>query len=105
MTMRGPRGGFPLFKGCTRLPTIAGVPLVPLMVMLMVVAGFAMIISLWWWALILPFWVIMAQITRYDDKAFRILGLWLSSKVRNRHKDFWQASTYNPTPGYRRHSR
>ena len=42
---------FPLFKGCTRVPTVAGVPMIPLMLMLIIVASIAMSISLWWWFL------------------------------------------------------
>ena len=87
---------FPLFKGCTRVPTLAGVPMLPLIAMLMIVASLAMVLSLWCWLLALPLWFMMAQITRYDDKAFRIWMLWFETKFRNRYKDFWGASSYSP---------
>lgn len=88
---------FPLFKGCTRVPTLMGVPMLPLMGMAMVVAILAMLISIWCWFLALPLWFTMAQITKNDDKAFRIWGLWVDTKLRNGRKAFWGASTYSPT--------
>ena len=85
---------FPLFKGCTRIPTVLGVPMVPGIFMMIVVACLAMTISLWCWALAVPGWLCMAQITKKDDKAFRVIGLWLQTKFRNRNKAFWGASSY-----------
>lgn len=86
----------PLFKGCTRVPTVAGVPMMPLMLMMIFVAILAMKFSLACWALAAPLWFIMAQITKHDDKAFRIWGLWIETKLRNGNKGFWQASSYGP---------
>jgi len=87
---------FPLFKGATRIPTVAGVPLIPLMLMIVVVASLAMLFSLWYWALALPSWFIMAQITKNDDRAFRIWGLWFETKCRNSFSSsFWNASSYS----------
>lgn len=86
----------PLFKGCTRAPTVAGVPMMPLLLMVMFVAMLALKVSLWCWGLVLPFWFVMAQITKTDDKAFRIWGLWFETKFRNRNKGFWGASSYGP---------
>ncbi|MCZ2328769.1 type IV secretion system protein VirB3 [Bartonella sp. F02] len=88
---------FPLFKGATRVPVIWGVPMVPLMMMIMGVAVLAMTISLFWWLMALPLWFIMAQVTKNDDKAFRIWWLWIDTKLRNRNKSFWGASSYNPS--------
>ncbi|AGF75070.1 TrwM protein [Bartonella australis AUST/NH1] len=88
---------FPLFKGATRVPTIWGVPMIPLMVMAMGVAVVAMTISLLWWFVALPLWFIMAQITKSDDRAFRIWWLWIDTKFRNRNKNFWGASSYSPS--------
>jgi len=87
---------FPLFKGCTRLPMVMGVPLIPLIFMLITVASIASLVSLWWWFLIIPSWFVMQQICKSDDKAFRILGLWIETKLHNQHKDFWGASSYTP---------
>lgn len=87
---------FPLFKGATRVPTVAGVPMIPLIFMIVGVAIIAMLISMWWWGLVAPAWFVMAQVTRHDDKAFRIWGLWFETKFRDRNKKFWGASTYSP---------
>jgi len=93
---------FPLFKGATRVATVAGVPLVPLVVLVVGVASAAEIFSVWLLALLVPGWVLMAQITRSDDRAFRILGLWIETKLANRLRtagsgagEFWGASTYS----------
>lgn len=93
---------FPLFKGATRSPTVAGVPTIPLLMMVMGVAILAMTVSLWWWCLAPALWFVMAQITKHDDKAFRIWGLWVDTKLRNRNKGFWGASSYGPTSHRRR---
>ena len=95
---------FPLFKGATRLPTVAGVPMMPLMVMLVIVASSAMLFSLWAWFLAVPIWFIMAQVTRNDDRAFRIWWLWIDTKWRNGNKSFWRASSYSKAD-YRKGSR
>lgn len=87
---------FPLFKGATRVPTIAGVPMIPLIIMLMGSAMFAMYFSLWWWLCAPLAWGLMAQITRHDDRAFRIWWLWIDTTLRNRNQRFWGASSYNP---------
>lgn len=89
---------FPLFKGATRVPTLWGVPMIPLMVVVIGVAVVALTVSIWWWGLLLPLWGVMAQITRNDDKAFRIWWLWIDTRLRNRNKTFWGASSYTPAP-------
>jgi type IV secretion system protein VirB3 len=83
-----------LFKGATRAATYFGVPVMPLMIASIVVACFALVISIWCWLILPVAGFIMAQITRYDDRAFSILGLYLDTRFRNRNKGFWQASTY-----------
>lgn len=102
--MSEPQEPFPLFKGATRVPTIAGVPMVPLIVMLCLVAAMAMLLSLWWWFIAIPLWFVMAQITRNDDRAFRIWYLWFDTKWRNGNKSFWGASTYSKSD-YRKRNR
>jgi type IV secretion system protein VirB3 len=86
---------FPLFKGATRVPTVLGVPLVPLLIMVIAIAAVAMTLSLWWWLIALPLWLIMAQVTKNDDRAFRIWWLFIDTKWRNSSNSFWQASTYS----------
>ena len=88
---------YPLYKGATRAATFGGVPLMPLLVMFIVVASLAMGFSLWMWLFVPGLWFVMAQITRHDDKAFRIWWLWLDTKFRNRNKRFWGASSYSPS--------
>lgn len=85
---------YPLFKGATRVAMLAGVPMMPLMIMFIVVASVAMLFGLLWWALLLPAWWVMRTISKHDDKAFRQWGLWFETKFRNRHKAFWGGSTY-----------
>ena len=101
---------FPLFKGATRVATVGGVPLVPLVVLVVGVASAAMVFGVWWLALLVPGWLLMAQITRSDDRAFRILWLWMQTKHLNRlrmvrfrgRNEFWGASSYSPADARRR---
>lgn len=88
---------YPLFKAMTRSPTLMGVPFTPMVLMGMVVGALGMWIHIGMYALAVPAWWIMAQITKHDDKAFRIWGLWFETKGRNRFKKFWGASTYSRT--------
>jgi len=87
---------FPLFKGATRIATVHGVPTVPLILMLITVACVTLLTSLWWALLAGPLWLVMAAITKSDDRAFRIWGLWIETKMMNRNKRFWGASSYSP---------
>jgi len=99
---------FPLFKGATRAATVWGVPLIPLVAMVVGVASAAVMVGIWWLGLLVPGWLLMAQITRADDRAFRILGLWAQTKLVNRLRgvlvggDFWGASTYSVSDGRKR---
>lgn len=88
---------YPLFKAMTRSPTLMGVPFTPMILMGMAVGALGMWISPFCYALAFPAWWIMAQVTKTDDKAFRIIGLWYETKCRNRFKRFWGASTYSRT--------
>jgi type IV secretion system protein VirB3 len=100
---------FPLFKGATRVPTVAGVPLIPAVVLVIAVASATVIFGMWWLALLAPGWLLMAQITRTDDRAFRILGLWMQTRLTNRIRmllggsgEYWGASSYALSDGRRR---
>ncbi|WP_371820150.1 type IV secretion system protein VirB3 [Verticiella alkaliphila] len=86
----------PLYRGATRVPTFAGVPAVPLATAFIILAAFATSLSPWFWLAVPPTWITMAAITRTDDRAFRILGLWIDTKMRNQNKAFWRASSYSP---------
>ena len=101
---------FPLFKGATRAATVGGVPLIPFVGLVLVVASTAIILGVYWLAALVPGWLVMAQITRGDDRAFRVLSLWLQTKALNRLRmlavlgrgEFWGASTYSLADGRRR---
>ncbi len=101
---------FPLFKGATRVATVAGVPLIPLVVLVVGVASTAVLASVWWLALLVPGWLLVAQITKADDRAFRVLWLWMRTKLANRLRllgagasgEFWSASSYSLSEGRRR---
>ncbi len=71
---------FPLFKGATRVATVGGVPLIPLVVVVVGMTNFAMLFGIWWLGLLLPTWLLMKQVTKADDRAFRILWLWMRTK-------------------------
>ena len=45
---------FPLFKGATRVPTVAGVPLIPAVVLVMTVASATVLLGFGWLALLVP---------------------------------------------------
>lgn len=93
---------FPLFKGATRLPMVAGVPLVPLVLAFGVVASLGMLLSLWCYGLILPVWAGMRLIIKEDDRAFHVWALWFETTCRNKNKAFWAASTYTVSPPRKR---
>lgn len=96
---------FPLYKGATRVPTVGGVPLVPLVVVGISIVCIGILFGVWWLGLLLPAWLLMKQISRADDRAFHILWLWMQTKLRNRlrmirfsgRNEFWGASTYAPS--------
>ena len=100
---------FPLFKGATRVATVAGVPLIPLVVLVLSVTSAAVIFGVWWLALLVPGWLLMKQVTKSDDRAFRILWLCMQTKLANRlrmiefsgREEFWGASTYSPSDARR----
>jgi len=101
---------FPLFKGATRVATVWGVPLIPFVALVVGVASLSVLFGVYWLILALPGWVFMAQITRSDDRAFRIVWLWTQTKLVNRFRigvrpgrgDFWGASTYSLSDGRNR---
>ncbi len=101
---------FPLFKGATRVATVWGVPLLPLVVLVVGVASAAVVFGVLWLVLLVPGWLLMAQVTKSDDRAFRILWLWMQTKLANRlrtvrfrgRNEFWGASSYSPVDGRRR---
>jgi len=102
-------GPFPLYKGATRAAVVLGVPVLPLVALVTGVAVLTLFLGLWFWGLLLPGWLLMAQVTRGDDRAFRILFLWARTRIpgllRLRlagGKGTWQASSYALSDGRRR---
>lgn len=91
---------FPLFKGACRLPTFFGIPRT-VFILLGCASGSMFLIFKFY---VLPFvfiaFMICWIVTRYDDRAFRILGLWFKTKFQNtrnkRFADLWKASSYSP---------
>lgn len=92
----------PLFQGLTRAATVKGVPMIPLLGMLGGVGFVALWTSPLAWLLAPPAFFVMRLITKSDDKAFRIWGLWYETKGRNKFKGFWGASSYSPREYKRR---
>ena len=98
---------FPLFKGATRVATVGGVPLIPLVVVVVGMTNLAMLFGIWWLGLLPPLWLLMKQVTKADDRAFRVLWLWMQTKLANRLRmmrfgrrgEFWGASTYASSDG------
>lgn len=100
--MERPTNAFPLFKGATRTPLFMGVPLMPLIFGVFIVFIPAMLLSLFWWALLIPIYGAMRWLVKHDDKAFSIWGLWIDTALRNRNKAFWKASSYAPATYHKR---
>jgi type IV secretion system protein VirB3 len=103
-------GPFPLYKGATRAAVLLGVPLIPLMLMGMAVAVLTLLFSMKWLLLGPAAWGVMAQLSKRDDRAFRIVGLWMRTRLLNRLRlvlrgcrgEFWGASSYGVTGRSRR---
>ncbi|SAL78515.1 Type IV secretion system protein virB3 [Caballeronia terrestris] len=77
-------GEFPLFKGATRLPTYAGIPRTPFLLIFMVCGALFMLIHFWTFLLFVLLWFVCFCITKHDDRMFRIIGLAFRTKVVNR---------------------
>ena len=72
-----------LFKGATRLPRALGVPRNVAMMIFMISASLFMIIHMWAILVFVFLWIPSAALTKYDDRMFRIMGLWLKTKFSN----------------------
>lgn len=87
---------FPLFKGATRPAMILGVPVNAAFAAFVGVAVLAVGFSMKLWLLLIPVWFVLAQIAKKDDQMFRILALWIDSKMRYPPalKKLWGACSY-----------
>lgn len=91
---------FPLFKGATRVATWLLVPRNVFVLTFMFSASLFMMIHLWALLVFAALWLIEWGITKHDDRMFRIIGLWLKTKVRNMVESGftrqWGGSSYSP---------
>jgi type IV secretion system protein VirB3 len=91
---------FPLFKGATRVATWFLVPRDVFIVTFMFAASLFMAIHLWALLVFAILWLIEWGITKHDDRMFRIIWLWLKTKVRNMFESsftrLWGGSSYSP---------
>jgi type IV secretion system protein VirB3 len=102
----------PIYKGCTRPPLMWGVPLMPLVMMLMP----GMLVGILGLAYLLPAslvamfvsvsaWVWMRSVTKKDDQ--RLLQFFLRLRLRSRQKNtrYWGCASYAPMVYFRRNHR
>lgn len=91
---------FPLFKGATRVATWLLVPRNVFVLTFMFSASLFMMIHLWALLVFGALWLIEWGITKHDDRMFRIIGLWMKTKVRNMVESAftrrWGGSSYSP---------
>lgn len=87
-----------LYKGATRPAMLGGVPTSALIWAFLGVAMLATMISIFVW-IIFPFvFLIMRLISKKDDRAFRLWGMWFDTKKRCNPevKKFWGGTSYTP---------
>ena len=99
-----------IYKGCTRPPLLWGVPLMPLVMILMPgmlvgIVGLAYFLPLSLLALLVSTsaWVWMRAVTKKDDQ--RLLQIFLRLRLRSRQKNtrHWGCAAYAPIVYFRRH--
>jgi type IV secretion system protein VirB3 len=93
-----------IYKGATRPAMMLGIPLVPLVVL----AGSAMLLTLWgglllsWWTAlavllaVLPIVGWMRWTTAQDDQRFRQMFVAMKLRLHDRNRRFWHARSYAP---------
>jgi len=100
-----------IYKGCTRPPLLWGVPLMPLIMILMPgmlvgMVGLAYFLPMSLLALLVSVsaWIWMRGVTKKDDQ--RLLQIFLRLRLRSRQKNtgFWGCAAYAPIIYFRRHS-
>ncbi|MGE0315897.1 MAG: VirB3 family type IV secretion system protein [Lautropia sp.] len=103
----------PIFKGCTRPPMLAGVP----MFWMVVPAGIVLLLSpyllyllspvavLVLWMVFIPFYLWMRAVTRLDDQRLPQIALRLWIRARQpRSRRYWGSLCYSPSR-YKRHEK
>ena len=101
----------PIFRGCTRPAMLAGVPMIPLLL----VTGLFLLLAMWCFYLVsgyvtlilivayIPIVVTMWQITKKDDQ--RLRQMMLRARMRARHhagREIWSATSFGPVRFKRR---
>ena len=92
-------GKKPLFKGITRVPRAIGIPRTIALLLFMFCSALFMIIHIWALLIFAILWIICKTLTQYDDRMFRIIGLWFKSKFINSYESKckqWGGSSYSP---------
>lgn len=87
----------PLYKGATRPPMVKGVPIVPGAIALATIVSSSMFTSIFVNVLLLPVLLIMRAICKNDDQKFRLIGLWLMTRITDANRPFWGAASYSPS--------
>lgn len=92
-----------IYKGCTRPPLLWGVPLMPMVLILMpgllvgiVGLGYFLPMSLLALLITVSAWVWMRAVTKKDDQ--RLLQIFLRLRLRSRQKNsrYWGCAAYVP---------
>ncbi|EBW7114467.1 type IV secretion system protein VirB3 [Salmonella enterica subsp. enterica serovar Telelkebir] len=92
-------GKRPLFKGATRITRAIGLPRNIALLVFMISTSLFMLIHMWALFIFAFLWVTCAALTKYDDRMFRIIGLWLQTKFSNSFDSpfkQWGGSSYSP---------
>ena len=91
---------YPLFKGCTRPSMIMGIPTEAAFAAFVGVAIIAIAFgNMLLWILLLPIGIVFRMIAKKDDRAFRIIGIWIDTKIRypKTLRKKWGACSYSLT--------
>lgn len=93
----------PIFKACTRPPMLLSVPMTPFLVsstLIVFVGMWANYFGLGMWLLFLliPNYIVMRVVTKYDDNMFSLLWLRFKCRRDNANRSFYRATVYSPIP-------
>ena len=98
-----------IYKGCTRPPLLWGVPLMPLIMILMPgmlvgIVGLAYFLPMSLLALLVSVsaWFWMRAVTKKDDQRLLQIFLRLRLRARQRNTRYWGCAAYAPIVYFRR---
>lgn len=91
----------PIFKACTRPAMLFSVPMTPLLTASMIIVMVGMWANyfgagMWLLLLLIPNYLIMRAITKYDDGMFTLLWLKLLCRRSNANQSFYGKAVYSP---------